>query len=348
MNAAESSVATEIKKLFGKDKLDVLESIFKAMSGKPPSIHLERFKADNEAWINLIEEIESKDQLLRYTHDQKAHVFLGSTLLLLDNEKAKSTIQAMNLIFRWLKVKYKQVLSSQAVDIEEILKNIECDSDVILDALYYMRELHGSFSGSTNGFPYAEGSKLFISSEILKKGEYTGILEDYFKWHYLNPQKKLTPASLSDLFSHKKTSSLRFFSSDDFSEQPKWFDSLESTEKALIIEIDKALNAGLSALPVIGVRALIENVMTTKIQDQGRFKENLKEFSKAGFITEKHAEALYSVIDAGSATMHRAYIPDTEDVKTCIEVVKHLLNGIYVLEPKVNTLVNNTPKKLIN
>jgi len=56
----------------------------------------------------------------------------------------------------------------------------------------------------------------------------------------LNPQKKLTPASLSDLFSHKKTSSLRFFSSDDFSEQPKWFDSLESTEKALIIEIDKA------------------------------------------------------------------------------------------------------------
>ena len=55
----------------------------------------------------------------------------------------------------------------------------------------------------------------------------------------------------------------------------------------------------------MGVRAVIETLMTNKIGDQGSFSKNLSEFSKRGFISEPQRLAMEQAIDVGSAAIHR-------------------------------------------
>ena len=63
------------------------------------------------------------------------------------------------------------------------------------------------------------------------------------------------------------------------------------------------------------------------------------------YVTPKMAEALNHVLDAGNASAHRAYFPSREDLLTCIELVKHLIHGIYILRPRVDKVAENTPKR---
>lgn len=47
------------------------------------------------------------------------------------------------------------------------------------------------------------------------------------------------------------------------------------TQKALILEIDCALNNNLEALPTIGLRTLLEIIMVEKIGDIGTFAKKV-------------------------------------------------------------------------
>ena len=154
----QSKIAIQVKNKFGDEKIKVLEVIFNEMTGKPPSINLQRFKATNDTWMTLTEELES-DQLIRYNNECKAHVLFPSALLLLENEKAKNIVQIMAEIFVALKPIYKRVLS-ESVGVDEVFKSVSGDENSIRDALYYMREMSWSISGCAAGFPYDINSKL--------------------------------------------------------------------------------------------------------------------------------------------------------------------------------------------
>jgi len=340
----ESNVVIETKKILGKEKLEVLEMIFGEMTGSPLSINLQRFKADHDDWIELIENIESTDQLIRSNDIQKGHVLFGSTLLLLDNQKAKDLVNVINDIFPWLKSAYKKFLS-EPIRVDELLKDIQGDPEITLEALNYMRDISGLIHGTTAGFPYGQDAKFYISEAVLKRKGGIEILEDYFRWHYLNPSKPVTLSSSSRMARHKKSSDIRFFTTENISERPEWFNNLDQSQKKMINEIDEALKSGLCALPVMGVRALIEYEVIKKVGDQGSFRTRLEEFSNKGYATLAYAEHIHSVFDTGSAAIHRGHIPNQDDVKTCIEVIMHFLKGIYDFEQKINSLKNNTPRR---
>lgn len=88
---------------------------------------------------------------------------------------------------------------------------------------------------------------------------------------------------------------------------------------------------------------MIERVMAEHIGEEGGFAEKLKRFEENGYVTPLHADSLRKVLDVGHASAHRAYFPDEEDVRTCTEVVKHLMHGLYVLHPMVERMSENTP-----
>jgi type I restriction enzyme M protein len=81
------------------------------------------------------------------------------------------------------------------------------------------------------------------------------------------------------------------------------------------------------------------------INDKGSFRENLKEFRKAGHVTDRDADLIEKVIDVGHASTHRAYFPNELDLRVCIDVVKHLMHGIYALKPKMDVVAKSTPKR---
>jgi hypothetical protein len=96
---------------------------------------------------------------------------------------------------------------------------------------------------------------------------------------------------------------------------------------------------------MIGLRTLLDIVMVEKLGDIGGFGKKLHTFEKQGYVTAKDAELISSVLDAGNAAAHRAYSPNEEALKICFDVVKHVMEGIYILQPKMNQLREDIPNR---
>jgi len=98
----------------------------------------------------------------------------------------------------------------------------------------------------------------------------------------------------------------------------------------LFLEIYQAVCGGQLRLAVMGVRALIEQVMIHKVGDSGSFVKNLDAFQKAGYISLVQRDALSDILDAGHATIHRAYEPKTEDIQVALDITEGVMAAIYV------------------
>jgi hypothetical protein len=92
---------------------------------------------------------------------------------------------------------------------------------------------------------------------------------------------------------------------------PDWWDLFEwdSGMESLIREVYEADNNGLSRIAMIGIRAILEQVMIGKVGDHGNISRNLDEFQKAGYASTTQFDSLQRVLDAGSAVMHRNHVP---------------------------------------
>jgi hypothetical protein len=117
---------------------------------------------------------------------------------------------------------------------------------------------------------------------------------------------------------------LSWFSFADVSKTP------DSTKSELLAEIYSALGAGSTRLALMGVRALLEHIMSEQVGDQGNFTENLSAFERKGCISSLQRTSLSRIIDAGHASMHRAYKPTLEDVMFCLDVTELIIVSIYI------------------
>lgn len=135
--------------------------------------------------------------------------------------------------------------------------------------------------------------------------------------------------------------------------EPKWMTDLSSffssTQQpyisGLLREIYSALHNGSSRLAVMGVRALIEYMMISKVTDKGSFKKNLNAFESAGYLSRNQREIIEPILEAGHAAIHRAYHPSSEDVLTVVDVTESLVETIYVHPDKASKLKGRVPKR---
>jgi hypothetical protein len=128
--------------------------------------------------------------------------------------------------------------------------------------------------------------------------------------------------------------------------QPIWMHDLLMTEnvsapfkREFIGEIYSCLKAGNIRLTVLGVRALLEQVMLEHIQDQHSFAKNIAEFEKMGFISRVQREAILPVIEAGHASMHRGFKASKEQVEAMIDITENIIESIYIAKTRTKGLV---------
>ena len=126
---------------------------------------------------------------------------------------------------------------------------------------------------------------------------------------------------------------------------PGWFNELSDTEKALIVEFTEAKEIGFKALPLMGIRALLENTIVPYIGDQKGLKKNFDKFTEEDYIAKQSPNTLYKVIDAGSALTHRQYIPSDEDVTLCLDMVINVIQLLTILQPEIERLYDDLPKR---
>ena len=132
--------------------------------------------------------------------------------------------------------------------------------------------------------------------------------------------------------------------------KPKWMIDLSLSESIrnpfkqdFISEIYSCLKAGNLRLTVLGVRALLEQIMLENIGDQGSFQKNLKEFEAGGFLSRIQREALAPIIEAGHASMHRGFRATEKEVEAILDVVENVIESIYVTKQRVAGL--NIPSR---
>lgn len=145
---------------------------------------------------------------------------------------------------------------------------------------------------------------------------------------------------------------VKFFPPTTFRPEPKWltdfyleFPPGQDVLHDILKEIYVALQNAQPYLAAMGIRALLEQVMIEKVGDNKTFGENLKRFEEAGHVSSRQREQLATILDVGSAAIHRGYKPSEDDLTTMIELTEVLIQSIYLHQGKVKDLKGKIPPR---
>lgn len=133
--------------------------------------------------------------------------------------------------------------------------------------------------------------------------------------------------------------------------KPRWLSDLmfvtdfDDSIEDLVREIYIALQNDAPRLAVMGIRALLEKVMTDKVHDQGSFAQNMKAFEEKGYVSAKQREILQQVLEAGHATMHRSYKPRKREVGMLMDIIESVIEATYLNEFRAKGLLDNVPRR---
>lgn len=123
-------------------------------------------------------------------------------------------------------------------------------------------------------------------------------------------------------------------------QKPEWLNliSVEGADESILIsalgELYSALNNDLSMLAGIGIRTSFDAASELLgIDPEAPFKEKLKSLVDVGHIGKLDLERLEVLVDAGSASAHRGWKPNAEDLDTMMDLLEHFLNEAFV-EPE--------------
>ncbi len=132
---------------------------------------------------------------------------------------------------------------------------------------------------------------------------------------------------------------------------PRWLSQLdpflpgERTVQELLEEVYVALQNDLRRLATMGIRAILEHVMIDKVGDHGTFGRNLNAFEEKGFVSKSQRAILVSVLEAGHATIHRAFSPSPDELVALIDITENVIESIYLNELRVAKVAGKVPPR---
>ena len=100
----------------------------------------------------------------------------------------------------------------------------------------------------------------------------------------------------------------RYYPSRTMRKLPSWRSKLPFGAQ-LFEEIYEAVGGAQYRLALMGIRALLEQVMISNVGDHGTFERNLNTLCEQGYISIKQRDAMNDVLEAGHATTHRQFSP---------------------------------------
>jgi hypothetical protein len=117
-------------------------------------------------------------------------------------------------------------------------------------------------------------------------------------------------------------------------------------------DIYAAIGIKAYALAAMGMRAIVDFIVTSKAGTKGNFKEKLTRMHQENLITGTQVEVIDAAFDAGSAAAHRGHSPPLVDVYIMLEITESLLQQFYVdparqrrLARDADTLKSKTPQR---
>jgi hypothetical protein len=144
---------------------------------------------------------------------------------------------------------------------------------------------------------------------------------------------------------------VRYYPSPVSRREPDWFwerwladgETQSSALTDLFLETYQAVAGGQLRLAAMGIRALLEQIMVTKVGDQGTFTKTLDTFHQKGFISLVQRDAMSAILDAGHAVTHRFFSPRKEELKTALDIAEGVFAAIYIHSDAATKIADRLP-----
>jgi hypothetical protein len=152
-------------------------------------------------------------------------------------------------------------------------------------------------------------------------------------------------------FSEDDGNTVRFLPAHMPRQLPDWIDrhnvltGKDGYIRVMLREIYAALAADASSVGAMGVRALLEFIMVSKVRDQGSFAANLDEFEKQGYVAKLERDRLKRVLDVGSAAIHRGFLVSPLDAMTLLRIAEHVVESLYIHDGDVAHVSSKVPPR---
>lgn len=118
---------------------------------------------------------------------------------------------------------------------------------------------------------------------------------------------------------------------------PHWMIALEEDLRwveIVLSEVNHALAAKSYTLAAMGLRSIVDGIVTKKAGDRGTFSQKAQRLVQSNLLTEQQMSVLAAAFDAGSAAAHRGYRPTDRDVFTMLDLTESLIEQLYVSRVK--------------
>jgi hypothetical protein len=147
---------------------------------------------------------------------------------------------------------------------------------------------------------------------------------------------------------------VNFYPSPVSRKEPDWLLSLviglrgearDGELGSLLHEIYQAVRGGQHRLAAMGVRALLEQVMVSKVGDLGSFEKQLNAFQDGGYISFIQRDAMKATLEVGHAAMHRAFNPTEHDLKVALDVVEGIMAPLYAHQIEAEKMAERVPPR---
>jgi len=115
----------------------------------------------------------------------------------------------------------------------------------------------------------------------------------------------------------------------------------------LLGEVHAAVEKNCPRLGVMGLRALIEHIMISKVGDNGTFKKNLNKFQLEGYLSKIQRESIERILEAGHAVIHRSHVPNFGELIGALQIVEGIVETIYINPAKSKWVSKNIKRRNI-
>ncbi|MHB8405530.1 MAG: DUF4145 domain-containing protein [Gammaproteobacteria bacterium] len=322
-------------KLSSEDRKIVLD-LFARIERPNKGVEAVKYRAEREEYI------ESLDRLERWGYIRRDNNRYLISLAAINQFKTKGSHRLLlncEAIFNYLRNWYKVHITAQ-VKLTELADHLGLSLPEIQEALSYLVEASWWSGMATDIF--SPDAYIAAAEGILRYKSFSDVVNELQNYRTANASNKgMPPFSLYN-------SQLNEFSGGDHlspvsSNVKISIDKLPKKIANIMREIYLARDLGLRALPTMGVRAVIDAVAQKYVGDIGGFEEKIKALEQRGYIKQVDTEILLTAVEVGSASIHRSHLPPKSTVDLCIDIVGHLLESVYVLQPASRAVRKKTP-----
>lgn len=312
----------------------ILSAILVATESVRDGLDALKYRAEHFDQSDILDQLQGVGYLRR--ENDKYWVSL-TALPQLDDDKAKQLLKYCDNIFAEIKTYYRENQRDQ-LKLTDLAKRAVLDLVDVQECLSYMVE--GSWWGGHTDFFSTDDPYIKPSEAILKYSNFHDVINQLREWQHYRIEDR-------DRFITMQPN-IRGDSSEEKTrrERPDWFQKLPSKFQTLLGEVYQSQE--MQALSSMGLRTVIDMACNDLVGDIGGLSQKLTALKEKGHINSNERAVLEIAVNVGNASAHRGHNPTAEDLNTLLDIVEHLLQGIYVLRDAAEQLRKKTPPRSIS